>query len=453
LHISQKLKERSERGQAIILIAGALVGLIAMIGLMIDGGMMFVEYSRLKRATDAAAISAALQYREGYTIASLTAAATEFLQLNQVTAVVSIDTCDTDSTINPKCGNSPPPKLVRVVASKDVNFGFLPVIGIDDTTITANAVGEAASVDVVLVIDSSASMASEGGGDPNRVDDPADDPSQCNPAHSCQPFEQIKTVARDFIQTLYFPYDRVAIVTFDRDPHLAPPGWQTSEAAALATVTNLNVYQPDQCNDPNPLFGPCLNYTGSTFVGMDCMHFRNTSPNDPTSCTSSNIGGGLVVAGNEFAQAPIREDSLWVVILLASGPANATNPDLPSFPYGYCPQSTWTSPFCRDASATTRHDNGDVNYDADDYARDMADFVADPNNGQGAVIYAIGLGNLIQNAPDGDPDAGEQLLTYAAEQAGGALANHGIYYFAPSAAQLREIFRSIAENIATRLTH
>jgi Flp pilus assembly protein TadG len=438
------LSEKKQRGQIIILIAVSIIVIVAMVGLLIDGGILFIEYGRLKRAVDAAAVSAANQFREGYTIAQLNAAATQFLNLNQDNLInVQVDTCDTDHSL---CTN-PRRKIVRVTASRQVRFGFISILGFTDTTITASAESEAASVDVVIVLDSSASMAYEGGGSPDRADDPADDPAQCNPTHSCQPFETIKTIAADFIDQLYFPYDRVSIVTFDRDPHLVTP-LTANKSAVLATLNNLRVYQPPVCPTAH---GPCRNYDASgNFIGFECPIYRSTG--DPSSCTTSNIGGGLRVAANTFAMNPVREDSLWVIIVLAGGPANATDPDLPSFPYGYCPSSTWIQPFCRDASALTRHSSGDPNYDADDYARDMADFAADPENGQGAIIFSIGLGRLVRNTTAGDPDAGEQLLRYMAENAGGSLANHGMYYYAPSTAELRDIFREIASNIATRLT-
>jgi len=475
----KKTHARSERGQAIIIIVVGIVGLLAFAGLMADGGILFIQYSRLKRATDAAAVSAALQYREGYTPTELYGAAAEFVQLNQLTAYnIIVDTCETE----PLLCTSPRRKLVRVTVSMDVDFGFLPILGIDGTTIRTSATGEAASVDVVLVIDTSASMAFEGGGDPDKADDPADDPSACNPTHSCHPFEEIRAVAIDFIDTLYFPYDRVAIVTMTsqtpdgtRDPVLVLPinateGMTAADAenTVVTALNNLKVFQPPVCDLPNPPFGPCLNYNESnSYIGLGCPLFwlgpdreAGTSDDysDPSSCTSSNIGGGLRLAGNEFGRSPVREDSLWVVIALAGGPANASdaNPD-EGFPYGYCPPTTWPPPygeppFCRDGDAQSRHVSGNALYDADDYARDMADFVADPENGQGAVIYTIGLGDLIRNAKEGDPDAGEVLLKYIAEEAGGEFANHGIYYFAPGPAELREVFRSIAENIATRIT-
>ena len=248
-------------------------------------------------------------------------------------------------------------------------------------------------------------------------------------------------------------------------------------SAVLTAIDNLTVFQPAECvwgppYPANPSFGPCLNYPPPdlTYKGLDCPRYRygpdltlgteDDTTLNPSSCTSSNIGGALEVAGAEFARPPKREDSLWVVILLAGGPTNTGLVDDPQFggqefPDRICPPSTWGEPFCfcRDDNPDSRHPSPSEVYDADDYARDMADFVADPVNGQGAVIFSIGLGNLVQHAPfPNDPAAGEELLQYAATEAGGELANHGLYFFTPSAAQLREIFRAIVENIATRLS-
>jgi hypothetical protein len=82
----------------------------------------------------------------------------------------------------------------------------------------------------------------------------------------------------------------------------------------------------------------------------------------------------------------------------------------------------------------------------------MVDFVTDPDNGQGALLFTVGLGaDMITNRSaseiaNGYPSTGETLLQYGAYKGG------GIYYFAPSAAQLNEIFLGIANKIATRLS-
>jgi len=478
----RKILNRSERGQAIVLIAAAMIALIAIIGLSLDGGTLFIQYGRLKRAIDAAAVSAALQYREGYTTTQLADAAAEFLKLNQIDVfAIQVDTCDTLPG-DPELCTNPRRKLVRVTASISVDFSFLTIVGIDDTTLSASSVGEAASVDVVLVIDASASMAFEtpdAGGAPDATpngSDSTDDPSVCNVDNSCQPFHDIKEQARQFVEdALWFPYDRVAIVTFDRDPHLILP--LTSDGnAVLEAIENLTIFEPDECTwgppfPAGPTYGPCLNYdAGGSYIGLDCPRYRlgpdmtpgteDDSTNDPSSCTSSNTGGALKMAGAEFFQPPIREDSLWVVVVLVGGPANTGLVDEPEgngqeYPDRICPPTGthWVQPWCRDDNPDSRHPSTSNQYDADDYARDMADYAADPETGSGAVIFSIGLGRLVREAPfPNDPAAGEELLQYAATEAGGTSTNHGLYFYSPTVAQLREIFLTIANNIATRLS-
>ena len=114
-------------------------------------------------------------------------------------------------------------------------------------------------------------------------------------------------------------------------------------------------------------------------------------------------------------------------------------------------------------------------YDADDYARTMADFVAVD---QKALIFTIGLGpqvrtsepRVLYDLDTGKPKqqwdstngtwvdincdtladdcwgAGEALMRYAAK------VGKGKYYFAPSGNQLRDVFLDIAQYLATRLT-
>ena len=61
------MSTRLQRGQALILIALAFVGLAAFIGLAVDAGILFTDVGHLRRAVDAASLSAANQFREGRT--------------------------------------------------------------------------------------------------------------------------------------------------------------------------------------------------------------------------------------------------------------------------------------------------------------------------------------------------------------------------------------------------
>jgi Flp pilus assembly protein TadG len=491
---TRKPGTRKENGQVLILVALAFIGLLAIIGLAVDAGALFIGMGHLRRGVDSAALAAAAQFREGRNINDLTASAQEFFQLNQgvptVTAV-TVETCATTPSLCPT-GKK---KYVRVTAQAEVQFSFLPVIGISKMTISSSAVAEAASLDVVLVIDTSDSMAYEtnwnGGtckydadGNPRSYDDLNLCINQCNGSNSCQPFKDVKNAAKSFINDLNTPYDRVAVVDFSQQTILDLK-LQSDKNVAKTAIDNLKV-----SDALTPGVGTC------TWTEMG---------DDPSGCTNTSIGGGLMAAASAFTDPvgginAVHEESLWVAILLTDGAANASipNPADPSIVNIYCPPTTWddlpNTPFCRDASADTRHsllrgssygyDPG--LYDADDFARDMADLVgcsadaadAAPlchdslsygtnQGGQGALIFTIGLGedNMIKN-PYGDPQAGEKLLRYAAnvgydgnpdpstDQCKNIAPGHscGNYYFSPTSSELSGIFEDIASRIFTRLT-
>ena len=502
---------RREKGQALILFAIFIVVLLGFIGLAIDVGRIYVAIGSLRRAVDAASLGAASQFREGRTISEMTAMATQIMNMNGVSpASIVVEDCP-HAVISgdPVLCVSPRRKYVRVTASANVQMTFLRVININQLSISANAIGEAASLDVVLVIDISESMAQY------QSDHPTDtpphhagdqfDPSVCNADNSCQPFEKVRAAANDFVdRILDLPIaqesDRLAIVYFSNgwqsDPvkysygnnngatDVVSPGWMTDKATAHAAVNSLKVFQPPACN-PNgiaPIAGTCLLYDSGNFQGIECPAYRNSDPNDPSSCTTTNTGGGLTLAGNMFADQS-RPDALWVVIFLSDGAANASNATS-GHTYGYCPDSDWDSPFCRDLFASTRHvgSSDPLHYDADDYARDSADFVGCyqtnpapacaylPHGGQGALIFTIGLGNQVtKNYPGGDLPAGVALLRYIAAAGddgnpatdlcsgyygnmAGWQTNCGNYYYDATGNKLIPVFEEIASRIFTRIS-
>lgn len=500
-----RLRTERSRGQVLVIVALVIVALVAVVGLAMDVGLMLIENARLRRAVDAAALAAALQYREGYRPSDLALAALEMLAFNGVrdpSAVLEV--CDpnlptyTPGTPLPAdpgarvfhsgdlCTN-PRRKLVRVLGNGTVRLVFLPVIGLTEVPIAASATSETASVDLVLVIDTSESMTWDA-----PMYSPMRDPSYCNSYDDgdgmpgeCHPFEEVKEAAVDFVrQAAYFPFDRVAVITFDKyavthlgfaDIDYANTPAAVIEAQVINTIKNLRVFEAEGVC---PQGRPCRKYRPEDgafdrFLCGDGWQFP-ANPfdpstfediNNPGACTSTNVGGGMLLAGNQFAIPPVRQNALWVVVLLGDGAANG----------GQCPRSTWGFQeyngqnivlFCRDGYAATRHcadpdpvrrarcqNAGGVwdpdNYDADDYARDMIDFVA---YDQQAYIYSIGLGSLVTEANVGDPDTGEVLLRYAANAGDGDPGDAGLYYFAPTAAELRDIFQRIAENIAIRIT-
>lgn len=552
---SEKIRSRrSERGQAIVLIAAGFIGLVAMVGLVTDTGLVLIEYGKLKRSVDSAAVAAAQEFRPdpdtgNLNMDAMVNAARSFLLINQIENVrdVVIHTCEDTGEDRPDLCNPDPEgnpianrKLVEVTAKSDVGLAFLRVLGINSVELTVTSIGEASTIDLVLLIDTSGSMAYETSGALNGAD-PGDDPRICNAAQAdsdldgdldpgtCQPMRAVQNVALDFVDSLiYFGYDRVSIITMtqqaadisdavERDPTVVLP-LEFDENSILFHLDNLKVFQPRICDGSN-LPGECLQYISGTYNKPYCEIYESAighsdpgvrATADPSSCPSSNIGGMLALAQNVFSgtaspdpNSQPRADSLWVTVLLASGPANASTPspaDVDDYPYGYCPQNTWLfflmpdpkPKWCRDAYPSNErsaasplvsyenpisHELMDISeYDAEDYARDMADGLAALKTRTGVTIYTIGLGeNVGTIQANGSPavtcevevvDAmgvvstrqcgeAEYLLSYIARDAGDAwlpTINHGNYFYAPTDAYLRNIFEIIAQNIATKIS-
>ncbi|MGB8214127.1 MAG: hypothetical protein WCE68_11260 [Anaerolineales bacterium] len=556
---------RLERGQILVLVAASAIGIIAVVGLSLDVGVMFIGDARLRRAVDAAALAAALQYREGYSITDMTNAADEFLALNGISdATATVDDCATDPSSTTLC-TTPPRKLVQVHASAEIPLDFLPVIGINDANVSSTAVSEAASLDVVLAIDRSESM-TEGPdyADEYAENDPRRDPWYCNGSPpspstdpnyaldqadigSCQPFDSVINAAVAFTNILVFPYDEVSVITFDNMPHEnlslnndCPSGIGSCLPTITQTLENLTVFQggssnldqtanpappsqylapgwgaiyqgpnspsPSRCYDnrtdaqmnncspmicqATPSCTPGTACATSNFKGLEGYHedpcYAGTaSPDpytdDPATYATTNIGGGLQMAGNEFTNDP-RQDTLWVVILLTDGGYGNTGNDNFNNASGntnyFCPSDTWHRPpncneenpliatkSLRPAEYLDPPTDTLLNpaYDAAAYAYDMADFVglkySDTGpSGQGALIYAIGLGPELYKFKQpayADPYStpvnttneglGTIFLNYAAH------VGNGQAFFAAEPQQLQQIFTLIGSNIAIRL--
>ncbi len=535
------------KGQTIIIVALMFVMLIGFIGLVVDIGRVFIEWAQLRRAVDAASLGAAAQFREGRTITEMAAIARQFMEVNGVTPTsIIVDNCATDPDL---CPTTPPHKYVRVTASSEVRTSFLLLLGFDRFPITTSAIGEAASLDIVLVIDISESMSWDAA--PN---DPMYDPHACNNDDpggadgypgSCHPFQEVKAAADRFASRVLDKSaaeeeDRLAIVTFangwssgiDLGTFYRPGGsnreWINNRNTARQIIRDLRIFDPPECDWPDgskkTVVGPCRKYEivdghYGAYHGFDCYSCRddgdgydNYDPNtDPDGngiddqewsyIATTNIGGALLRAGNMFPFQE-RDDALWVVVLLTDGVANATDRlasdninRYQTYPVGFCTnadENAWF-PICQDKDVSTRHrPNTNSEYDADDYARDMADFVSclgrNPAaacrfTGQGALAFSIGLGNgVLDNGcraqpgkcevgPDGDPNSagdarayGAELLRYIAavgddgnpetnELCVGKAYNVscGNYYFAPHGSDLDKVFEDIASRIFTRL--
>ena len=450
-----------------VLMAIMLLVLVAIIGLAVDVGYVYVSYARLRRAVDAAALDAANQIKKNYSGADLERAAVQFLQLNDVN-----DPSAEVRFCNPKAGfeawhepamcpvgNELPRKLVAVKASSEVPTFFMSVLGFDTVTISASAESEAASVEVILVIDVSASQAqlppSGNNGDARA------DPYWCNNVNlgtamegGCLPFENVKTAALSFAKEgVDLEYDRIAIITFSRfaTRTLELTGRDNSKTAEDAldeielAIRGLQVEELDVCPSDLDAEDPiCRSYSDPAIGVPDPADEASWSANfngllcpgqlfgtNESACKTTNSGAGLLLA-NEMLVETARKESTWVVIFLTDGRANI---GFRSDGTVICPLAYATT--CTDGLVSPYRDPLDPLYAPDDYARVAMNALFDNQ----VILFTIGQGNGVNQVETRD------LLEYAQNHSSG----NGASFFG-SADDLNEIFETISTQISTRIT-
>jgi hypothetical protein len=508
------IPRRHERGQAVVLFVISFMAIMAFVGISIDVASVYITYMQLKRAVDGAAVAAASNYKHGtYTDEErksfMTGAAREMLVLNNVTDVSSLAVyeCGDSSlpsdfaTMCPDVGSGDEPrKLAWVQATLDAPIYFMSLFGFETVPITTSSVGEAATVDLVIVIDASQSMAAETSGDK--------DPDVCNPAGSCQPMEDAKTAAKALVDEMIEGNDWIAVVSFDFTAHLhtADPFLIGDFDDVKTAIDSIQVIKEAV---PTAGFGEYNPFdVEKTFE--DVAPWGKEGPNwDPGVSTCTGCG---IRRASEILKNLGRDESVWVIVLLADGATNASDvydtaylpagdPLLNSttYPNGFCGGSPvsvdnpagnmWDPPFCADNDATTRYCGpyhaaaancpttngpyGTVSYDtssppysSEDYAYDMTDFAAllfsengdEPTVGSDITIYTIGYGfvgdfiwaeNLLRYMANVGKD-GTRLNDPCAGQPQGE--SCGNYYYTSSSDNLDDIFVDIADRIYTRIS-
>ena len=515
-------RKQKEQGQAIVITAVAFLAILAFAGLVTDAGSLYLNFTRLKRGLDAAAVAAANNIKDSslpvaQRNAYIRESAREMLALNNIADIYSLETYTCDdagipanfASLCPAFGENKR-KLAWVQASQNSPVYFLQLFGVQSVSITTHSVGEAASIDVVLVIDTSESMGSSTAGyDANF------DPAACNAANNCQPLRQARDAAKSMIDKLFDGYDRIAIVTYDfsatiHDPDLATAlVLEADHAAVKGAIDAINLHDDLDLDIVIAAGDPPTGELNPLDINNDGTYTGGVPSGFGDAFVSTCTGCGMRIAGNILSDQG-RIDSVWVIVLLSDGATNISdipdssdvnNPVPAGYVNGFCGGSInnqmWTYPWCTDSDPTTRHcgpfhgnagecppgaiwvGNSTPPYDVEDYARDVTDRVGlivsansnEPIGGEEIAIYTIGLGKAA-SPPDYD---GEVLLRYMANIGDDNVRNPdpdiiadgfppdpcdgiapqtscGQYYYAPSAIFLTQIFEKIAGSIFTRIS-
>jgi len=138
LHKTVSAHRPSERGQAIILIVFAILGLLGITALAVDGGNAFADQHRAQTAADAAALTAALTRIEGgdWRAEALDTARANGYDNNGTTNTVELNTPPVTGTY---AGNS---EYIQVIVTSRLRPFFGRAVGLEEITIVAEAVSQ-----------------------------------------------------------------------------------------------------------------------------------------------------------------------------------------------------------------------------------------------------------------------------------------------------------------------
>jgi Flp pilus assembly protein TadG len=121
-----------ERGQVMVFAAILMTGLVSVVGLVTDGGIVFSQRRDLQNAADAAALAGAMQIDEDAYRASGRVVLDERAAREAATQYLE-DEGDVDYTVQVS------PEGVHVSVSRQASTSFLRLVGIDGVDISASS--------------------------------------------------------------------------------------------------------------------------------------------------------------------------------------------------------------------------------------------------------------------------------------------------------------------------
>lgn len=390
-----------DRGAVLLLVAGSLVFLLAMAGLALDSGRAYLLRSRLSRAVDAGVLAGARAIRLGDE-----AARREALAVARANGVVAGTTgLEIDFLLGTTEDGE---RSVTLTARQPMRTLLMHLVGQDEVDVASTATAVVPPIDLVLVIDQSGSLAIQGA------------------------WDDLQEASKEFVGLFDDSFDRLGLVSF------------STGARHRAQIGH--------------------GFTANIQSRIDAMR----------SAGWTNTAGGLDLAAEQITGPGVQDHSAKVVVLFTDGrptafrgpvggvdrilAAKATVPALIAA-YFDDPDAVALDSYprrdgcveianCKEWTEGGSPPHGPT---AREMARQLGLDAADRIRGNGVYVYTIGLGN-----PDAESELAKPDLEYLR-----LLANEdgivsprqpaGQSYFAPSAAELRSVFRSVAADLAVRL--
>ncbi len=397
-------------GAVIVLVAVAMVVTLGMVGLVTDIGVAVVNKARLDRAVDAAVLKGAAARRQGTSEARDQALA--MARANGVTP-------NANTSLNVTFGtNALGEATVTMTATREVGTHFMRILGIDEVDVGSRATAAVPPVDLVMVLDQSGSLATN-----NAWDD-------------------LQDAAKEFVGNFDETLDQFGLVSFQirgTDRFSLDHGFRTPIENAIDGMSS--------AGDTN--VGEGLRLAWNQFQ-LPAVRDRSAkvlvffTDGRPTAFRGS-IGSGSPGDGGP-AEGPWSPDRAVAVYTTTDNVVRGAWDDPESLPTD---QVATDPDLCDDVTVCEDGWNEDrVREKGRQNGLDMADIIRE----EGVTIYSIGLGDPGASHPLAQPD--QDYLREIANENGVVDGSQpqGRMFFAPSPAELRQVFDLVAQDILVRLS-
>lgn len=395
---------RGDRGAVMVVVAGGMVVLLGMAGLVLDSGRAFLARSQLSRAVDAGVLAGARVVRSGES-----AARSQALAVARANGVVA---GKRGATVKVGFGsNDFGEKTVTVSAYRPLPTTLLRLVGLQSVDIGSSATAVVPPIDLVLVLDQSGSLGMYGA------------------------WDDLQRAARQFVTYFDDDMDQFALVSF-----------HTRAGVRLALQHRFTVDAQRIIDGMGS-----LGWT-NTAAGLQIARGQLASKRARERAVKVVV---FFTDGRPTAfRGPIGgEDRILAVAATSQNVVRGyfDNPDQVSM-------DRWERPAedaCRNVVNCKEWKEGGHpphGRRGREIARQMGLEAANGLRADDAYVYTIGLGNPLESELT-RPDL--SYLSRLANEHGSENSDQpkGRMYFAPSPADLDAVFRQVASDLVIRLSH
>lgn len=385
----------NRRGAVLVFVTLGSVVLLGLSGLALDGGLAYLTRAKLSRAVDAGSLAAARTLRQGRPAAEATAfavAAANGVHLGGAT------------TLTLEFGtNEKLQQTVVMRARRTIPLLFSRVLGHDEMTIGAAAEATVPPIDLVLVVDRSGSLEAQ------------------------KAWKPLQDAVKDFVKLFDDEIDQLGMTSFQvraQDEVLLTHAFQ---GAITNGISGMNSAGDTNTGEGLRLGGAQLNLPNARPGAAKVVVFFTDGR--PTAFRGEVAGQDRVLAVNTIDDNLVRgyfdnpESIPMDVLATPTGCAKA--------PACF---GTWTEETVRTQ------------------ARTSGLLAASALRATGAFVYTIALGNPSATDPLLQPDLGYLEEIANVNHRANPTQPAGRSYFAPSAAELNDVFKELAKELLVRLS-